>query len=223
VSRVRTAVLISGRGSNLKALIEAGENPSFPAPIVLVISNAAEAPGLNYAAAAGIPVKIIPHGEFERRDQFDAAVDEELRSAKTEIVCLAGFMRLLTDEFVQKWHGRLINIHPSLLPSFKGVRVHERALAAGVRISGCTVHFVTPEMDSGPPIAQAAVPVHTEDDPDTLGARVLAAEHRLYPLALRMVAEGRVRLEGGKAVFSDCSSMDEMLINPRISRRSPLC
>jgi phosphoribosylglycinamide formyltransferase-1 len=215
VNRVRIAVLISGRGSNLKALIEACADPSYPAEIVLVISNIAAAPGLRYAAAAKIPTTVIPHTEFRSREDFDAALDQALQTAKVEIVCLAGFMRLLTAAFVQKWQGRLINIHPSLLPSFKGARVHERAIEAGVRISGCTVHYVTSEMDSGPPIAQAAVPVHAGDNAETLAARVLAAEHRLYPLALKLVAEGRVRLEDGKAVFDkDARHVEMVVVNP---------
>lgn len=215
MNRVRIAVLISGRGSNLKALIEACADPSYPAEIVLVISNIAAAPGLRYAAAAKIPTAVIPHTEFRSREDFDAALDQALQTAKVEIVCLAGFMRLLTAAFVQKWQGRLINIHPSLLPSFKGARVHERAIEAGVRISGCTVHYVTSEMDSGPPIAQAAVPVHAGDNAETLAARVLAAEHRLYPLALKLVAEGRVRLEDGKAVFDkDARHVEMVVVNP---------
>jgi phosphoribosylglycinamide formyltransferase-1 len=215
VNRVRIAVLISGRGSNLKALIEACADPSYPAEIVLVISNIAAAPGLRYAAAAKIPTAVIPHTEFRSREDFDAALDQALQTAKVEIVCLAGFMRLLTAAFVQKWQGRLINIHPSLLPSFKGARVHERAIEAGVRISGCTVHYVTSEMDSGPPIAQAAVPVHAGDNAETLAARVLAAEHGLYPLALKLVAEGRVRLEDGKAVFDkDARHVEMVVVNP---------
>jgi phosphoribosylglycinamide formyltransferase-1 len=215
VNRVRIAVLISGRGSNLKALIEACADPSYPAEIVLVISNIAAAPGLRYAGAAKIPTAVIPHTEFRSREDFDAALDQALQTAKVEIVCLAGFMRLLTAAFVQKWQGRLINIHPSLLPSFKGARVHERAIEAGVRISGCTVHYVTSEMDSGPPIAQAAVPVHAGDNAETLAARVLAAEHRLYPLALKLVAEGRVRLEDGKAVFDkDARHVEMVVVNP---------
>lgn len=202
MTRVRTAVLISGRGSNLKALISACADPQFPAELVLVISNRADAAGLQHARDAGIPMRIIPHAKFSSRESFDDAVDVALDDADVELVCLAGFMRILSDGFVLKWQGRMINIHPSLLPSFKGARVHERAIESGVRISGCTVHFVTPEMDSGPPIVQAAVPVHAEDTPETLAARVLDAEHRLYPLALKMIAEGRVRLDNGRAVFS---------------------
>jgi len=214
VSRVRTAVLISGRGSNLKALISACADRQFPAELVLVISNQADAAGLQHARIAGIPTRIIPHTEFSSRESFDTALDAALHETRVELVCLAGFMRILSDGFVMKWQGRMINIHPSLLPSFKGARVHERAIGSGVRISGCTVHFVTPEMDSGPPIAQAAVPVRADDTPETLAARVLGAEHRLYPLALRMIAEGRVRLENGNAVFSGYTSADDVLISP---------
>ena len=214
MTRVRTAVLISGRGSNLKALISACAPRVFPAELVLVISNQTDAGGLQYARAAGIPAQIIPHTEFSTRESFDAAMDAALSDARVELVCLAGFMRMLSEGFVTKWQGRMINIHPSLLPSFKGARVHERAIGSGVRISGCTVHFVTPEMDSGPPIAQAAVAVHAGDTPEKLAARVLQAEHRLYPLALRMIAENRVRLENGKAVFSGYASPDDVLICP---------
>jgi formyltetrahydrofolate-dependent phosphoribosylglycinamide formyltransferase len=214
VSRTRTAILISGRGSNLKALISACTEKAFPAELVLVISNQADAAGLEHARGAGIPTRVIPHTEFSSRESFDAALDAALDEARVELVCLAGFMRILSEGFVTKWQGRMINIHPSLLPSFKGARVHERAIGSGVRISGCTVHFVTPEMDSGPPIAQAAVPVRAGDTPQTLAARVLSAEHRLYPLALRMIAEGRVRLENGRAVFSDYACEDDVLISP---------
>jgi phosphoribosylglycinamide formyltransferase-1 len=214
VTRVRTAVLISGRGSNLNALISACASASFPAEIVRVISNIPDAPGLKHAQSAGIPARVIPHTEFTVRETFDAALDSALRDANIELICLAGFMRILGDGFVTKWQGRLINIHPSLLPSFKGTRVHERAIEAGVRISGCTVHYVTPETDSGPPIAQAAVAVHAHDTAETLAARVLDAEHMLFPLALKMVAEGRVRLENGTVQFLDYRSSGECLINP---------
>lgn len=213
--RVRTAVLISGRGSNLKALVSACTDPQFPTELVLVISNQADAAGLQHARAAGISTRIIPSTEFSDRESFDAALDAALGEARVELVCLAGFMRILSDGFVLKWQGRMINVHPSLLPSFKGARVHERAIESGVRISGCTVHFVTPEMDSGPPIAQAAVPVRAGDTAETLAARVLDAEHRLYPMALKMIAEGRVRLEDGKAVFSGYACADDVLMSPR--------
>jgi phosphoribosylglycinamide formyltransferase 1 len=198
---VRTAVLISGRGSNLAALIAATRMPDYPAEIVLVISNVETAEGLAIARDAGVSSVVIPHGNFRSRGAFDSEIDKALRAANVTLVCEAGFMRIHSDAFVRKWAGRLINIHPSLLPSFKGIRVHQQALNAGVRISGCTVHFIVPELDSGPIIAQAAVPVHPDDTKATLSARVLEAEHKLYPEALRMLAEGRVKLEGGKAVF----------------------
>jgi phosphoribosylglycinamide formyltransferase-1 len=201
MSRLKTGVLISGRGSNLQALIDASATPGFPAEIALVISNVAGAYGLERAAKAGIPTATLPHTAYTGRAAFDAAMDATLREAGIEFVCLAGFMRLLTPSFAKAWEGKMVNIHPSLLPSFKGLHVHEQALEAGVRISGCTVHYVVPELDSGPIILQAAVPVEPNDTQDTLAARVLEAEHRIYPQSLKMVAEGRVRLENGRAVF----------------------
>ncbi|HXJ00108.1 MAG TPA: phosphoribosylglycinamide formyltransferase [Micropepsaceae bacterium] len=200
--RLKVAVLISGRGSNLKALIEACADPGYPAQIMLVISNAADAGGLVFAKDAGIPTAIVEHKHFPSRDAFDVAMQTHLDQAGAELICLAGFMRILSDGFVRHWEGRMINIHPSLLPAFKGTCVHERAIAAGVRISGCTVHYVVPELDSGPAIAQAAVPVNPDDTPDTLAARVLKEEHRLYPEALKLVAEGKVRLQDGRAQFA---------------------
>ncbi len=191
---MKVGVLISGRGSNLKALIEACADPAFPAAIALVISNKADAGGLEHARAAGIPCKVISHRDYPTREAFDAGLDRALREAGVELVCNAGFMRILSDGFVAAWHDRQLNIHPSLLPSFKGLHVHERVLEAGVRITGATVHFVRPAMDEGPIVAQAAVPVLPGDTPDSLAARVLEAEHRLYPLALRLVAEGRARV-----------------------------
>jgi phosphoribosylglycinamide formyltransferase-1 len=199
---MRTAILISGRGSNMRTLIAAAADTAFPAEIVLVISNVASAEGLKHAAAAGIATKVVAHKPFPSREAFDTAIDAALNEVDAEIVCLAGFMRILSDWFARKWQGRLLNIHPSLLPSFKGVHVHEQALLAGVRISGCTVHFVVPELDAGPIIAQTAVPVEHGDTPETLAARVLQAEHTLYPTALKMLAEGKVRLENGRAVFA---------------------
>lgn len=196
---MKLGVLISGRGSNLRALIDACRDPAFPAEIALVISNRPRAVGLAVAEKAGLPTQVIDHKSFDTRAEFDAAMDAALRAAGVELVCLAGFMRLLTDGFVAGWEGRMMNIHPSLLPAFKGTDVHARALAAGVKIAGCTVHFVTPEMDSGPIIAQAAVPVIEGDTPDALAARILEAEHALYPHAVRLVAEGRVTVEGGIA------------------------
>jgi phosphoribosylglycinamide formyltransferase-1 len=202
MARLRVAVLISGSGTNLQALLDAASRPDYPAEIVRVISNRAAAGGLARAERAGIAAKVIPHAEFADRAAFDAAVDSELRSCGAELVCLAGFMRLLTESFVESWRDRLINIHPALLPAFKGLHVHERALASGVRISGCTVHFVRPAMDEGPIIVQAAVPVLPGDDAALLAARVLGAEHRAYPLAVRLIAEGRVRV-AGERVFID--------------------
>ena len=199
--RARTAILISGRGSNMRSLIAAAADPGFPAEIVLVISNVGNAEGLKHAANAGIATKVIPHKAFVSREAFDAEIDAALHEAGVEIVCLAGFMRILSDWFARRWEGRLLNIHPSLLPSFKGVHVHEQVLQAGVRVSGCTVHFVVPELDAGPIVAQASVPVEPCDTPDTLAARVLQAEHKLYPAALEMLAEGRVKLQNGRAVL----------------------
>ncbi len=195
-------MLISGRGSNLQALIDACSSPDFPAQISLVISNVADAGGLARAADAAIPSATIAHGDFDSREAFDKAVDAKLREAGIEFVCLAGFMRLLSASFTRSWEGKIVNIHPSLLPAFKGLNVHEQALAASERVSGCTVHYVVPELDSGPTILQEEVPVEPNDTPATLAARVLEAEHRIYPAALRMVAEKRVRLENGSAVFA---------------------
>jgi phosphoribosylglycinamide formyltransferase-1 len=192
--KTKTAILISGRGSNMRALIAAAADPAYPAAIALVISNVADAEGLQHAADAGIATRVIPHKPFASREAFDTALDDAIVAAGAEIVCLAGFMRILSDWFACKWQGRLLNIHPSLLPAYKGVHVHERVLAAGEKQSGCTVHFVVPELDAGPIILQAAVPVLADDTPDTLAARILVEEHRIYPQALALVAEGKVKL-----------------------------
>jgi len=199
--KLKVGVLISGRGSNLQALINAASVADFPAKIVLVISNVADAQGLARAQAAAIETAVIEHKNFTSRERFDDAVDKALRDAGAELVCLAGFMRILSDPFVRRWEGRLINIHPSLLPAFKGTHVHEQVIAARVKTSGCTVHYVVPELDSGPIIAQAEVPVAGGDTPETLAARVLETEHKLYPMALRWIAEGRVRLENGQVLL----------------------
>jgi phosphoribosylglycinamide formyltransferase-1 len=201
-SRKRVSVLISGRGSNMAALIAAAKESDFPAEIVGVISDKPTAGGLAMADAAGIPTSVIPREDYPSKDAHDKAIDATLHAFGAEIVCLAGYMRLLTTPFVEEWEGRLINIHPSLLPLFKGLDAHRRVLDAGVRIHGCTVHFVTPETDDGPIIAQAAVPVLLDDDEDALAARVLRAEHRLYPQALRLVAEGKARMVAGRTMFS---------------------
>jgi phosphoribosylglycinamide formyltransferase-1 len=193
MARKRVAVLISGRGSNMASLIEAARDPAYPAEIVLVVSNRADAAGLDRARTDGIETAVIDHTSFGKdREAFEHAMQGVLEAHHVDIVCLAGFMRLLTPWLVRRWEGRMLNIHPALLPAFKGLDTHERALAAGVKQHGATVHFVVPEMDAGPIIAQAAVPVHDGDTADTLAARVLAEEHRLYPAALKLVAEGRV-------------------------------
>lgn len=200
--RKKVGVLVSGRGSNLQALLDACADPAFPAEIVLVISNVPGAYALERAATAGVPTQVIPHKQFASREDFDAAMDAALRAAGVEIVCLAGFMRLLTKGFVEGWAGRMINIHPSLLPSFKGLHTHERAIEMGVKLHGCSVHLVTPDLDDGPILVQAAVPVLAGDTPDALAARVLEQEHKAYPLALRLVAEGRVTVDGARAVVN---------------------
>src|SRR5688572_5780311 len=187
-AKLKVGVLIPGRGSNLQALIDACRSADYPAEIVLVTSNVADAFGLERAKAASIPTAVIDHRKHKSRESFDDAVDTLLRKAGVELICLAGFMRVLSDAFVRKWERRLINIHPSLLPDFKGTHVHERVIAAGATVSGCTVHYVTPELDSGPIIAQSKVPVLPGDTPDALAQRVLGAEHRLYPEALKLVA-----------------------------------
>jgi phosphoribosylglycinamide formyltransferase 1 len=196
VKKMRVGVLISGRGSNLQALIEAGKTRGFPAEIVLVVSNVPKAQGLARAEAASIPARTIDHKSFASREAFDAALTEALEAARVELLCNAGFMRLHSESFVRHWWNRHLNIHPSLLPAFPGLKTHARVLEAGVKLSGCTVHFVRPEMDSGPIVAQAAVPVLPGDTEDSLAARVLALEHRLYPHALRLVASGAVTVEG---------------------------
>ncbi len=200
--RRRVAILISGRGSNMVALIEAARNPAFPAEIVLVLSNRPEAAGLARAAEAGIPARAIDHRAYPDRAAFDAALDAELRAAAIDLVCLAGFMRILTSGFVAGWAGRMLNIHPSLLPLFKGTHTHRQALDAGVRLHGCTVHFVVPELDAGPILAQAAIPVRQDDDPDSLADRVIVQERRLYPSVLALVAGGQARLEGDRVILA---------------------
>jgi phosphoribosylglycinamide formyltransferase-1 len=188
----RVAVLISGRGSNMVALIEAAKAEDYPAEIVLVVSNQPDAAGLARAREAGIETAIIDHLQFgEDRGSFEQALDAQLQQHHTDLVCLAGFMRLLTPSFVRRWSGRMLNIHPALLPQFKGLHTHRRALEAGVERHGATVHFVVPEMDSGPIVAQESVPVLEDDTEETLARRVLEVEHRIYPQALRLVAEGR--------------------------------
>ncbi|WP_027165622.1 phosphoribosylglycinamide formyltransferase [Mesorhizobium sp. WSM3224] len=202
MSRKRTVVLISGRGSNMTALIAAASDPTYPAEIVGVISDRANAAGLGIAQSRGIATKVVQRADHPSKDAYDAAIDAALTGFGTDIVALAGYMRILGRGLVEKWQGRMVNIHPALLPAFKGLDTHARAIRAGVRIHGCSVHFVTPEMDDGPIIAQAAVPVMVGDNEDTLAARVLKVEHRLYPLALGLVAEGKARMEKGHTLFA---------------------
>jgi phosphoribosylglycinamide formyltransferase 1 len=214
MARKATAVLISGRGSNMQALIDAAKDADFPARIVRVISNVWDAGGLKRAEAAGIATSVVDHRAFKGRAAFEAALDQALRADGIEIVCLAGFMRLLTAGFVEGWHDKLINIHPSLLPAFPGLDTHARALAAGVRFAGCTVHYVRPTMDEGPIIVQAAVPVLPDDDEASLAARVLAAEHKAYPLALRLVASGKARVVRERVVIDGAGAPDGLVFNP---------
>lgn len=202
----RVAILISGRGSNMAALIEATRDPAYPAEIVLVVSNRPDAAGLALARDAGVEAVAIDHRPFRGdRTAHDAAIDAALRQAETEIVCLAGYMRILTPLLIDAWQGRMLNIHPSLLPAFPGLDTHARALAAGVKLHGCTVQLVTQTVDQGPILAQAAVPVLAGDSPETLADRVLAQEHRIYPIALRCFAEG---------VGGDAPPADAVLANP---------
>lgn len=203
MSKLKLGVLISGRGSNLQALIDACAAADYPAEIVLVISNRPDAKGLERASAADIPTRVIEHTGYADRESFDRDVDAALRDAGVELICLAGFMRLLSAWLVEQWPNRIVNIHPSLLPAFKGTDSHAQVLAAGVEISGCTVHFVVPEMDAGPIILRAEVPVLPGDDEDSLAARVLTAEHRCYPHAVRLIAENRVTVADGRAVIAD--------------------
>ncbi|HEX8417494.1 MAG TPA: phosphoribosylglycinamide formyltransferase [Methylobacterium sp.] len=201
-AKTRVAILISGRGSNMVALIEAARAPDYPAEIVLVLANRPDAGGLAYAAAAGIPARAIDHRAYPDRESFDAALHAQLLAADIELVCLAGFMRIFSAGFVEAWAGRMLNIHPSLLPLFRGTHTHRQALDAGVRLHGCTVHYVVPELDAGPIVAQAAVPVVPGDDPDSLADRILVQEHRLYPAALSLVAGGRAWLDDGRVAFA---------------------
>ncbi len=193
---MRFAVLISGRGSNMEALADACAEPGFPARIVLVVANVAAAPGLRKAAARGLPTAVLEHGAFADRDAFEARLVQLLREHRVEAVALAGFMRLLGRRFLSAFPQRVLNIHPSLLPAFPGLHAHEQAIEYGVRVSGCTVHLVTEQMDAGPIVLQAAVPVLQEDTAETLAARVLQQEHRIYPQAVRLLAEGRLRVVG---------------------------
>lgn len=197
----KVAILISGRGSNMAALIDAAADRDYPAEIVLVLSDKPDAQGLNVAKARGIPTQAIARKDYPSKDAHDAAIHNALTNAGAEFVALAGYMRLLTTPFVELWQGRMINIHPSLLPMFKGLDTHQRAIDAGMRIAGCTVHFVTPDMDDGPIIAQTAVPIRVGDSADALAARMLKAEHKLYPLALSLLCQGKAEMQSGRTVY----------------------
>jgi phosphoribosylglycinamide formyltransferase-1 len=214
MERLRVGVLVSGRGSNLQALIQACADPNYPAEIVLVISNRPEAPGLAIATAAGIPCTTITH---RQPDAFAAEAEARLRERHVRLVCLAGFMRVLDTGFVEAWRDRMVNIHPSLLPAFRGLNAQRQALEAGVRFTGCTVHLVRPELDSGPIVAQGVVPVHPGDDESRLSARILAVEHRLYPLALRIIAQGSVRVVGEKVEIDGWRAPEMVAVNPQDS------
>jgi phosphoribosylglycinamide formyltransferase-1 len=214
MTRCRVAILISGRGSNMVSLIEATRGPGFPAEIALVLSNRPDAGGLERARRAGIETLAVDHKAFSTRESFEQALDAALRDRAIDFVCLAGFMRVLTPWFVERWAGRMINIHPSLLPLFRGTQTHERALSEGVLVHGCTVHFVVPELDAGPIVAQAAVAVVPGDTEESLSLRVLAQEHVLYARALRGICSGEVRLEGGRVVFARSWEPGAALLSP---------
>ena len=211
---MKVAVFVSGRGSNLQALIDACASGGVPARIALVLSNRPQAPALRRARAAGIPAVAIDHRAHDSRAAFDRALDAAVRQAGCELICLAGFMRILGGDFMRAWRGRVLNIHPSLLPAFPGLDCHARAIAAGVTVSGCTVHFVRPEVDAGPIVLQAAVPVLPDDDAAALARRILAAEHRIYPMALALIAQGRVRVVGERVRIRDANWAGGMLANP---------
>ena len=213
--RRRVAILISGRGSNMTALIDAARSHEFPAEIVVVISNKPNAAGVDKARAAGVPVEVIESRSFGKdRAAFEQALQAVLDSRSVDLVCLAGFMRLFTADFVQRWHGRMLNIHPSLLPAFPGLDPHGQALKAGVKISGATVHFVTPDTDAGPIVMQGAVAVKDDDTAQTLAERILAVEHRIYPAAVRLVADMRVRIDGERCVTEGATASDATMIAP---------
>lgn len=218
MARLKIGVLLSGRGSNLRALIAVAKDPAYPAKIVSVISDQPEAPGLAYARTAGLPAVVIPHRD---RAFFAAEAAGFLREHRVELVCLAGFMRVLDTAFVESWRDRMVNIHPSLLPAFPGLHPQRQALAAGVRFTGCTVHFVRPEVDAGPIIAQAIVATRPDDDEASLSARILRIEHRLYPLTVRLIAEGRVRVVAHKVEIDGWQAPKTSALNPRGLRRKP--
>ena len=200
----------------MQSLVRACATPDFPAEIVCVLSNNLEAAGLKFAAENSIATRTIDHRDFETREDFEAEITRYLEDISIDLICLAGFMRLLTADFVNRWRDRILNIHPSLLPAFKGLHVHERAIESGARFTGCTVHFVRPEMDDGPIIAQAVVPILGDDTPETLAARILEQEHLIYPLALKLAAENRLKIHGSIVMIEGANEQTNSLINPRL-------
>lgn len=212
--RKRVVVLISGRGSNMMSLVAASRQPGSPTEIVAVISNRPSAAGIGWARDQGIATAIVNHRQYASRAEFEEALQTEIDKHAADLIALAGFMRILGAPFVARWEGRMLNIHPSLLPAFKGLDTHQQALDAGVKVAGCTVHFVTPEMDAGPIIAQAAVPVCSGDTADTLADRIIAVEHKLYPLALALVAGGQARLSDGKVLHTAPVNQEAVLYSP---------
>lgn len=211
----RVGILISGRGSNMMALVEAARAADYPAEIAVIVSSRPDAAGLAWATQQGLPTRAFDHKAYPSREGFDDAIHAALMEARVDLVALAGFMRIQSARFVARWQGRQLNIHPSLLPLFKGLHPHRQALDAGVKISGCTVHYVTEEMDSGPIVAQAAVPVLDGDTPERLEQRILAAEHKLYPHALALVASGRARIEEGRVRIDAGAGADRFLLSPQ--------
>ncbi len=212
MKKLKVAVMISGRGSNMGSLARAAMDPDYPVEIVLVLSNKPNVEGLNLAQQHGLPIRVVDQTTFDSRDEHELAVTQALQEAGAELVCMAGYMRILEDAFVNEWRGRLINIHPSLLPSFTGLDTHARALERGVRIHGCSVHFVNNELDAGPIIAQAAVVVEPNDDESSLAARVLEAEHELYPRALKLIAEEKIRWTGDDSVRDNNATADDVAL-----------
>ena len=215
MSKLKVAVLISGRGTNMGALARATMDPDFPAEIALVISNRPNVAGIDLAMEHDLPYAVIDHDDFDTREAHEAAMTEALNAVGVELVCLAGYMRILTESFIKAWRGKILNIHPSLLPAFRGVDTHERALERGVRVHGCTVHFVNAELDDGPIVLQAVVPVLPGDDADSLSERVLVAEHEVYPRALELIANRKIRWSGDSSVQDiNVSAEDVLLIDP---------
>lgn len=218
--RKRVGILISGRGSNMRSLVEASRAADCPYDVVVVIANRPDAAGLAWAKEQGIPALGLDHMRYENRGHFEGQLHTVLTASKVDLVACAGFMRLMTPDFVQRWHDRMLNIHPSLLPAFKGLHTHEKALAAGVKVAGCTVHLVRAEMDDGPILGQAAVPVHEADTPETLAERILSAEHKLYPFILSAFASGKITIAGERVSWSASVNQGDTLFSPKLHATS---